>query len=98
MKLRIFIISIITILIATACNFTLDVGLEEEVSNQDEFPVPSSTVVIPTNTIIPTATITDMPTNAFTRRCHNPRGGTGNWYSLAAVGYIRGTDCSLYRI
>jgi len=52
MKLRIFIIPIITILIATACNFTLDIGLEEELSNQDEPPVPSITAVIPTDTII----------------------------------------------
>lgn len=63
MKLRILIFLIITILIATACNFTLDIGLEEEVSNQDEPPVPSSTVVLPTDTIIPTATSTDMPTS-----------------------------------
>ena len=63
MTLRILLISIITILIATACNFTLDIGLEREVSNQDELPTPSSTVVIPTDTIIPTATITDMPTS-----------------------------------
>ena len=66
MKLRIFIIPIITILIATACNFTLDIGLEEEKSNQDETPLPANTVLIPTDTILPTATNTDLPTSTPT--------------------------------
>jgi oligopeptide transport system substrate-binding protein len=59
MKLRIFVIPIIIGLIATACNFTLDVGLEHEATDN---LTPSATEMPPSNTTAPTATATEVPT------------------------------------
>ncbi len=70
MKLRLFVIPVITVFISTACNFILDIGLEQAPTDQSDTLIPSASRVAPTNTstpIVPASTLTvpspEMPTN-----------------------------------
>lgn len=63
MKLRLFVVPVITVFITTACSFILDIGLEKAPTDQVGTLIPSASGAAPTNTSTLIMYTPEIPTN-----------------------------------